>query len=106
MTRTPEATELLYARSCLVTHAVAFGLQAIDMVCIDYKNSDILKKETIQGRQMGFTGKQAIHPNQIEPIYEAFRPGEKEVDFAKRIFAEHERYQAEGKGGNACINIF
>lgn len=58
MTRTPEAKELLYARSCVVTHAVAFDLEAIDMVCLDYKNPEVLLKEAEEGRHMGYTGKQ------------------------------------------------
>lgn len=58
MTRTPEAKELLFARSTIVFHAVAFQLQSIDMVCLDYKNTDILLKEALEGRQMGYTGKQ------------------------------------------------
>jgi citrate lyase beta subunit len=29
MTRSTAGTELLYARSCIATHAAAFGLQAI-----------------------------------------------------------------------------
>jgi citrate lyase subunit beta-like protein len=58
MIRTPEARELLYARSSLVTHALAFKLQAIDMVCLDYKNQDVLLKESQEARQMGYTGKQ------------------------------------------------
>jgi len=98
MTRTSEAKELLFARSLVVTHAVAFDLQAIDMVCLDFKNNEVLTKETTEGRQMGFTGKQAIHPNQIEPIYAAFRPSEKEIDLAKKIIEGNEKNQAEGKG--------
>jgi len=33
-------------------------LTLIDMVCLDYKNSEILFKETLEGKQMGYTGKQ------------------------------------------------
>lgn len=38
-TRSPGGSELLYARQKVVTVAKAFGLQAIDMVHIDYKGS-------------------------------------------------------------------
>lgn len=98
ITRTPSATELLYARSSLVVHAVAFGLQSIDMVCLDYKNNEVLMNETTVARQMGYTGKQAIHPNQIEPIYKAFYPTEKELTLANRIIKEFDEYQQQGKG--------
>ncbi len=36
-TRTKDAYEVLYARQSLVTHARAFGLDAIDLVDIDYR---------------------------------------------------------------------
>lgn len=67
-------------------------------VCLDYKNNDVLMNETIIARQMGYTGKQAIHPNQIEPIYKAFYPSEKELNFAKRIISEYEEHSRQGKG--------
>ncbi len=38
-TRTKDAYEVLYARQSLVTHAKAFGLDAIDLVDIDYKGT-------------------------------------------------------------------
>ena len=36
-TRTKSAHELVFARQSLVTHARAFGLDAVDLVDIDYK---------------------------------------------------------------------
>ena len=38
-TRTPEATELLYARQKVVTIAKAYRLQAIDLVHINFKGT-------------------------------------------------------------------
>ncbi|KAM9967605.1 hypothetical protein ACTFIW_001689 [Dictyostelium discoideum] len=98
ITRTPTATELLYARSSVVNHAVANGLQAIDMVCINYKNSEVLKKETHEGVQLGFHGKQAIHPNQIDIINESFRPSLEKFNFATKIVEQNEIHQSQGKG--------
>eukprot|EP01125_Pyxidicula_operculata_P010611 TRINITY_DN3492_c0_g1_i1.p1 TRINITY_DN3492_c0_g1~~TRINITY_DN3492_c0_g1_i1.p1 ORF type:complete len:304 (+),score=47.48 TRINITY_DN3492_c0_g1_i1:1-912(+) len=97
-TRTSEGTELLYARTALVTYAAAFNLQAIDMVCIDFKNEQQLIKECIQGFNMGYTGKQAIHPSQVETIYNNFRPPPEKIDFAKRVIVEFEKHQKEGRG--------
>ncbi|EGG20677.1 citrate lyase subunit beta-like protein [Cavenderia fasciculata] len=98
ITRTPEASELSYARSAVVNHAIAFGLQAIDMVCINFKDLDVLRKEAKEGVQMGFHGKQAIHPGQIEVICDAFRPTLKQVQFASRIIDQNEINQSMGKG--------
>ncbi|PRP87360.1 hypothetical protein PROFUN_01622 [Planoprotostelium fungivorum] len=98
MTRTEDASELYYARSHLVNHAVAFRMQSIDMVCLNFKDVQIIAKETTEGRLMGFTGKQCIHPNQIVPIIEAFVPSEREIDFARKITEANDRHQAEGRG--------
>ena len=37
-TRTTAGWEVLYARSAVVTHAAAFGLQAIDTLVIDFND--------------------------------------------------------------------
>ena len=96
--RTESAIELLYARSRIVMFAVANNLQPIDMVCIDYKNPSVLLKETREGRNMGYVGKQAIHPNQIQVIYDAFRPTLDQFEFAKKIISENEKFQQKGIG--------
>lgn len=100
--RTPNgATELLYARSQLVTVAKAYGLQAIDMVHIDFRNLEDLEKECQQGREMGFTGKQAIHPVQLDTIHATFAPSLKDLEFAKKCVQEYESTTFTGKG--ACV---
>lgn len=97
-TRTPGGTELLYARSCLVMYAAAFGLQAIDMVTINFKEPEVLEQEALQGAQMGYSGKQVIHPAQVGPVQRIFTPSEKEIAAARQIIDEAKRYAAEGKG--------
>lgn len=56
-TRTKDAWELLYARQKVVVTTKAFGLQAIDLVYIDYKDVDGLRRQAREGALMGFTGK-------------------------------------------------
>jgi citrate lyase beta subunit len=46
---------------------------------------DELKQESKLASNMGFNGKAAIHPSQIEPILEAFLPTENEIEEAKEI---------------------
>jgi citrate lyase subunit beta-like protein len=100
-TRTESATEMLFARSQLVIAAKAFGLQAIDMVHINFRDLDGLKVECEGGRQMGFTGKQAIHPTQIDIINELFAPSATEIIFASLAVQEYESTTAKGEG--ACV---
>ena len=55
-TRTPGASELMYARQKLVSVAKAYELQAIDLVHIDYKDLEGLKVQSEEGASWGFTG--------------------------------------------------
>lgn len=41
----------------MVLGARAYGLEAIDMVCVNYKDEAYLKEECEDGRRLGFTGK-------------------------------------------------
>lgn len=100
-TRTADASELLYARSALVTHCVAFGLQAIDLVTVNFKDMELLERESTQGARMGYSGKQVIHPTQVEPVLRIFTPSVKEVQWAIRIVEEARKYAEIGKGAFA-----
>jgi len=97
-TRTPEAVELLYARSAVVTVCAAFGLQAIDIVTVDYRDLERVRGEALFGAQLGFSGKQVIHPDQVAPVQEAFTPDDEAVAAARRLVEAFEAHQKEGKG--------
>ncbi|MBI5933205.1 MAG: CoA ester lyase [Chloroflexi bacterium] len=99
--RTRDATELLYARQAVVTACAAFGLQAIDIVYIDFKDADGLRAEAEQGAGFGFSGKQVIHPNQVQVTQDAFTPSAKMIEEARRIVETFEASQKEGKGAYA-----
>jgi citrate lyase subunit beta-like protein len=97
-TRTREAWEVFYARSAVITHAAAYGLQAIDMVYVNYHDTDGLAREAEQAARMGYAGKQAIHPNQIEPIQTAFTPSPDSIAQARRLIKAYADWQASGVG--------
>lgn len=97
-TRTPQAWEIFYARSAVVLAAAAFGLQAIDMVSIELQDMERVRAEAIFGAQMGYSGKQIIHPNQIAPVHEAFTPSAEAVAQARRVIEAYETHLRAGKG--------
>ena len=72
--------------TCLLT-AAALGVQAIDGVHTDFRDLEGLKRELSAARRDGFTGKLAIHPDQIAAINEAFTPSEAECLYARRVVA-------------------
>jgi len=96
--RTKEAIELLYARQAVIVACAANDLQAIDIVTIDYKDEENLKRESEFGARLGFSGKQIIHPIQVSIVQKAFTPSEEEIAYAKRIVETFEASQKEGKG--------
>ncbi len=100
-TRTPGGMEVLYARSAVVAAAGAFGLQAIDLLFLDFRDVENLSIEAARGAQLGFAGMQVIHPNQIAPVQAAFTPDDGAIAQAARIVEAHTANQASGTGAFA-----
>ncbi len=99
--RTPDAWEVFFARSAVVLHAAAQQIQAIDMVFIDFRNEAGLTKEAVQGFQMGYSGKQVIHPDQVQPVQAAFTPSARAIEEAKTLLEAFELSQSRGVGAFA-----
>lgn len=97
-TRTPEGMEVFYAKSAVVLHAKAFGLQAIDTPFVRLDDEAGLISETQQALGMGYTGKLAIHPKQVAPIEQVFTPSAEEVARAQALIDAHEAHQQAGAG--------
>ena len=55
----------------------------------------LIKEEAEKVKNLGFTGKAAIHPDQIDHINEAFSPSAEEKEEAKKVLEE---YQKSGGG--------
>ncbi|MEW6242551.1 MAG: aldolase/citrate lyase family protein, partial [Chloroflexota bacterium] len=100
-TRTSDAVELLYARQAVVVACAAFGLQAIDIVTIDFRNLEVVRADAEFGARLGYSGKQIIHPAQVEPVQTAFTPSAKMIEDARRIVEAFEASQKQGRGAFA-----
>ncbi|WP_263019626.1 HpcH/HpaI aldolase/citrate lyase family protein [Natronobiforma cellulositropha] len=83
--RTAEGIEVLSARQRVVIAASAHDCGAIDTVYTDFEDAAGLREESAFARQLGFDGKLAIHPAQIEPIHEAFAPTQAEREWAETV---------------------
>jgi citrate lyase beta subunit len=99
--RTAQAWEVFTARSLVVMNARAFGLQAIDMVTIDFRDLETVRREASFGAGLGFTGKQVIHPAQVRPVQEAFTPDDDSIAKAGRLVEAFESHQKGGRGAFA-----
>jgi citrate lyase subunit beta/citryl-CoA lyase len=76
----------LVRTQCLLA-AAALRVQAVDGVHTDFRDAAGLARELQQARGDGFTGKLAIHPDQIGAINAAFAPSDADVAHAERVLA-------------------
>jgi citrate lyase subunit beta/citryl-CoA lyase len=75
------------ARSLCLFGAAAAGVAAIDTLHTDYRDHAGLAASCGAARRDGFSGKLAIHPEQVGVINECFLPSEAELSQARRIVA-------------------
>lgn len=97
-TRTKTGWEIFHGRSAVITAAAAFRLAAIDTVFLDYNDLEGLEDEANYAKQLGFTGKMAIHPRQVEVINRVFSPSAVEIGGAERLVASYQSQIAAGSG--------
>lgn len=98
VSRTADSLELLYARTALLTHAKAFGWQAIDTPFTDTNDTDGMLRHAQFAKKLGFDGVLAIHPGQVSVIQDVYRPTEEDVRWAETVLSLNEEAKAEGLG--------
>ena len=81
---------LLYARSRVVHAAASAGLDVIDVPYLDLEDPDGMVTAAEQARQLGFSGKGAIHPKQIAALNNVFTPSDEEVARARLVISTFE----------------
>ena len=96
--RSPEGTELLFARQQIVVAARAAGIDALDTVYSNLNDMETFRKEVELIKQLGFDGKSIINPRQIEIVNEVFAPTEKAIEKAKTSIAAIKEAEKRGSG--------
>lgn len=69
---------------CLFAAAAA-GVAPIDTLYADFRNADGLAADCRMARRDGFTGRLAIHPDQVAIINDSFSPSAEDVAHARRV---------------------
>jgi citrate lyase subunit beta/citryl-CoA lyase len=82
-----ELDHWLPAQHAVVVAARANGLQAIDGPHLGVSPDDAFHAAVARARDLGFDGKWAIHPSQVDALNAAFTPDEAEVARARAIVA-------------------
>ncbi len=89
------------ARALTLLSASACGVPAIDTLHADYRDPDGLATACSEARRAGFSGKIAIHPDQVAVINDAMTPGTAEIEQARLIV---QAFDAEPDAGAVGID--
>tara|TARA_Y100001935_G_C17308466_1_gene514004 strand:- start:1625 stop:2479 length:855 start_codon:yes stop_codon:yes gene_type:complete len=85
---------LLYARSKLVHAAAAANIDSLDVPFLDLNDENGLLEQATLAKELGFSGKGAIHPKQIPVINSIFTPSPEEIAYAVRVIEEFKKAES------------
>jgi citrate lyase subunit beta/citryl-CoA lyase len=90
---------LHYPRSKMVIDARAAGLNwLVDGVFMNLQDLDALAHECRMCKELGFIGKMAIHPSQVDVMHNVFSPSKAEVEYAMGLIQAFEVAESHGHG--------
>jgi citrate lyase beta subunit len=90
-----------HAREVLLTAARAAGIDAIDGPHLQIRDDEAFRAGVAHVSAIGFDGKWAIHPAQLETLRLAFTPTDEEIANARTTLAALDRAAASGVGAVA-----
>ena len=99
--RLDDESEVEYPRNVLCIAARAAGIAALDTPFFRFKDEEGLKANIAASKQVGFKGKFAIHPAQIDAINAGFSPSPAEIEHARRVVAAFEEAERQGRGSTS-----
>jgi citrate lyase subunit beta / citryl-CoA lyase len=87
-----------YAQETVLVAARAAGIQAIDGPHLSIRDDDEFRAGVTHARTLGFDGKWAIHPAQLDALREAFTPSDDEIADAREVLAALDAAAVDGAG--------
>jgi citrate lyase subunit beta/citryl-CoA lyase len=99
--RTEDDSEVAVARSITCLAARAAEVLALDTPYFLFRNPEGLRQNALASKKIGFKGKFAIHPAQIDIINEVFSPSVAEIDYAQRVVAAFDEAARAGRGSTS-----
>ena len=91
-----------FAQDAVLVAARAAGIQAIDGPHLGIRDDEPFRAEVAHARALGYDGKWAIHPAQLDALRAAFTPTEAELAEARATLAALDRAAADGAGAVAA----
>ena len=87
------------ARAQCLFAAAAAEVPAIDTVFVDFRDMDGFERDCRRSRRDGFSGRMAIHPDQVAAINRCYAPSDAEIERARKIVAAFEANPGAGTLG-------
>jgi citrate lyase subunit beta/citryl-CoA lyase len=88
-----------YPKAKTVAAARGAGIDVVDSVTLQLRDLDLCEHDARKAAQMGFDGKWAIHPDQVEIINRAFTPSREELVRAREIVEAYDKSDVESGAG-------
>jgi citrate lyase subunit beta / citryl-CoA lyase len=98
------AATWLSAQDAVLLAARTHGLQAIDGPYLGLEPDARFMASVHHVRDLGFDGKWAIHPSQLEALNVAFTPGVEEIERARAVLAALAQARREGGQGAVALD--
>ena len=99
--RSDTGEEVAVPRAWVPVAARACEVGALDSPFVRFRDPDALREDAGRARRMGYTGKFAIHPAQLEIINETFSPSADEIEYARRVVEAWDAAESGGRGSLA-----
>ena len=87
-----------YSRAKIPVDAKAAGVASFDAIWQDLKDIKGLEEDCKTGKELGFTGKSLIHPDQISVVHKIFFPTKSEISWAEKVCKTYLNSIKNGKG--------
>lgn len=99
--RTDGDGEIAHARAAVAIAARAADVPALDTPYFSFRDADGLRANALGVKAIGFKGKFAIHPAQVDVINECFSPSAAEIENAQRVIEAFEEAERNGRGSTS-----
>ncbi len=99
--RSEDGAQVAYPRAAVTVAAQAAGVLAFDTPYVNFRDKEGLEREIHSVVPLGFKGKFAIHPGQLDTINDLFSPSPQEIEYARRVIAAFEEAESRGSGATS-----
>ncbi|HVY63903.1 MAG TPA: CoA ester lyase [Gammaproteobacteria bacterium] len=99
--RLADESQIAYVRQMLCVTARAAHVLALDTPYFKLRDPDGLRLNSAHAKSIGFKGKFAIHPEQLDALNECFSPSPAEIAHAERVVAAYEEAERRGRASTS-----